>query len=124
MYKLNLKLPHRFQEMPKTKSETKTEDKKISIKPLSGYLLIEPLEAETRTKSGLYLPSSAQEKPAGQGMVIAIGDAIVLESGRAIDAPVQIGDKVIYKKWGGDEIKLGGIEYKLVKFDDLMAILE
>lgn len=110
--------------MPKTKSETKTEDKKISIKPLTGYLLIEPLEAETRTKSGLYLPSSAQEKPAGQGTIVAIGEPIVLESGRAIASPVKIGDKVIYKKWGGDEIKLNGIEYKLVKFDDLMAILE
>ena len=110
--------------MPKTRSEIKTEDKKLSIKPLSGYLLIEPLEAETRTKSGLYLPSSAQEKPAGQGMVIAIGDDLVLESGRAISAPVEIGDKVIYKKWGGDEIKLNGVEYKLVKFDDLMAILK
>lgn len=109
--------------MPKVKPQTKTEIKKVNLKPLMGYILVQPSEAETRTASGLYLPNSAQEKPA-QGTVIAIGDLIVLESGRTIGAPVNVGDKVIYKKWGGDEIRLNGIEYKLVKFDDLMAILE
>lgn len=88
-----------------------------------GYLLVLPSEAESKTASGLYLPESAQEKPA-QGTVVAIGDDAVLESGRVMKAPVKVGDKVIYKKWGGDEIKFSGVEYKLVKFDDLMAILE
>lgn len=88
-----------------------------------GYVVVEPSAAETKTASGLYLPESAQEKPA-QGTVVAISDSIVLESGREISAPVKVGDKVIYKKWGGDEIKLNGQEYKLVKFDDLMAVLE
>lgn len=96
--------------------------KKVTLKPLMGYILVQPSEAETRTASGLYLPDSAQEKPA-QGTVIAIGDDVVLESGRVMSAPVKVGEKVLYKKWGGDEIKLNGIEYKLVKFDDLMAIL-
>ncbi len=85
--------------------------------------MVEPSAAETKTASGLYLPDSAQEKPA-QGTVVAVGDVVVLESGKVIGAPVNIGDKVIYKKWGGDEIKLSGIEYKLVKFDDLMAVIE
>lgn len=96
---------------------------KVNLKPLMGYVLVEPAEAETRTASGLYLPESAQEKPA-QGTVVAIGDEMVFESGKVLRAPVNVGDKVIYKKWGGDEIKLNGIEYKLVKFDDLMGILE
>lgn len=109
--------------MPKVKSEPKTETKKASIKPLMGYVLVLPSEAETKTASGLYLPESAQEKPA-QGTVIAVADALILESGKEIGAPVKVGDKVIYKKWGGDEIKVNGQEYKLVKFDDLMAILE
>lgn len=108
--------------MPKSKSE-KPETKKITIKPLMGYVVVEPSAAETKTASGLYLPQSAQEKPA-QGTVVAISDSIILESGREISAPVKVGDKVIYKKWGGDEIKLNGQEYKLVKFDDLMAIIE
>lgn len=104
-------------------SKVKTEIKKVNIKPLMGYVLVEPSAAETKTASGLYLPDSAQEKPA-QGVVVAIGDVIILESGKVIGAPVNVGDKVIYKKWGGDEIKLNGIEYKLVKFDDLMAVIE
>jgi chaperonin GroES len=103
--------------------KTNSEIKKVNVKPLSGYVLVEPSAAETKTASGLYLPDSAQEKPA-QGTVVAVGDVIVLESGKVIGAPVKIGDKVIYKKWGGDEIKLSGVEYKLVKFDDLMAVIE
>ncbi len=109
--------------MAKSKSEVKSETKKITVRPLMGYILVLPSEAESRTASGLYLPDSAKEKPA-QGTVVAFGEDIVLESGKAITAPVKIGDKVIFKKWGGDEIKVSGVEYKLVKFDDLMAILE
>lgn len=105
--------------MPKIKSEVK----KVTLKPLIGYVLVEPSEAETRTVSGLYLPETVQEKPA-QGTVIAIGEDVVLDSGKIMKSPVKVGDKVIYKKWGGDEIKVGGVEYKLVKFDDLMAVLE
>lgn len=88
-----------------------------------GYVLVEPSGADTKTASGIILPESAQEKPA-QGTVVAVGDEMVLENGKTVKCPVKIGDTVVYKKWGGDEIKVGGIEYKLVKFDDLMAILE
>jgi chaperonin GroES len=106
------------------KSENKIKEvKKLTLRPLMGYLLVEPSSAESKTVSGLYLPETAQEKPA-QGIVVAIGEAIVLESGKTILPPVKVGDKVVYKKWGGDEIKLSGVEYKLVKFDDLMGVLE
>lgn len=106
--------------MPKVK---KIADKKLSLKPLNGYVLIEPTEAETRTASGIILPESAQEKPA-MGTVLACGDEMVLENGKTMKCPVKVNDKVYYKKWGGDEIKIEGKELKLVKFDDLMAILE
>ena len=96
---------------------------KVSIKPLMGYVLVEPSSADTKTASGIYLPEGAQEKPA-QGVVLACGDDMVMENGKVVKCPVKNGDKVVYKKWGGDEIKLGGKELKLVKFDDLMAILE
>ncbi|OGE38686.1 hypothetical protein A3F00_03390 [Candidatus Daviesbacteria bacterium RIFCSPHIGHO2_12_FULL_37_11] len=97
--------------------------KKLSVRPLMGYVLVLPSEAESRTASGIILPESAQEKPA-QGKVIAVGDDMVMENGKVLMAPVKVGDRVVYKKWGGDEIKVEGVEYKLVKFDDLMAILE
>lgn len=88
-----------------------------------GYILVEPTAAETTTASGIVLPESAQEKPA-QGTVVAIGSDLMLENGKTMIAPVSVGDKVVYRKWGGDEIKVKGVEYKLVKFDDLMAIVE
>ncbi|MBI3103593.1 co-chaperone GroES [Candidatus Daviesbacteria bacterium] len=106
--------------MPKVNKNTTS---KVSIKPLMGYVLVEPSEAESTTASGIILPESAQEKPA-QGTVIACGDDMVMENGKTVKCPVKNGDKVVYKKWGGDEIKIDGVEYKLVKFDDLMAILE
>ena len=106
--------------MSKVKVST---NRKISIKPLMGYILVDPQEAETRTASGLILPESAQEKPA-QGIVISCGEDMIFENGKTLKCPVSAGDKVVYKKWGGDEIKVDGKELKLVKFDDLMAMLE
>ena len=88
-----------------------------------GYILIEPLEAESKTASGIILPEGAQEKPA-QGKIISVGQDIYLDNGKFIPAPAKVGDVVFYKKWGGDDVKLQGKEYKLVKFEDLMAILE
>ena len=96
--------------------------KNLKIKPLAGYALIEPQEAEEITASGIVLPDTAQEKPA-QGKVIAIGAPTFVEGGE-VKAEFKVGDLVLYKKWGGDEIKLDGSEYKLVKFDDVMAIVE
>src|SRR3989344_8045156 len=105
--------------MPKIKNSSP----KLLVKPLMGYVLVAPFDAENKTSTGIYLPESAQEKPA-QGTVIACGDEMVMENGKTVRCPVKIGDKVVYKKWGGDEIKIDGKELKLVKFDDLMAILE
>lgn len=106
--------------MPRQKKNTTS---KLSIKPLMGYVLVEPAEAESKTASGIILPESAQEKPA-QGTVLVCGDDMVLENGKVLKCPVEVGNKVLHKKWGGDEIKFQGKELKLVKFDDLMAILE
>ncbi|MDD2822621.1 MAG: co-chaperone GroES [Candidatus Daviesbacteria bacterium] len=93
------------------------------IKPLMGYVLVEPTAAETHTLSGIILPESAQEKPA-MGTVISIGSDLIMNGGKVMAAPVSVGDKVYFKKWGGDEIKVNGKELKLVKFDDLIAIVE
>lgn len=109
--------------MAKKTTETKNINTNPGIKPLFGYVLVEPLSAETTTLSGIVLPESTQEKPA-QGIVLSVGDDLILDNGKVIKAPVSVGQKVVYKKWGGDEIKVKGIEYKLVKFDDLMAIIE
>ena len=94
----------------------------LKIKPLAGYALIEPQEAEEVTASGIVLPDTAQEKPA-QGKVLAVGAPGVVE-GKEVKAEFAVGDRVLYKKWGGDEIKLEGKEYKLVKFEDVMATFQ
>ncbi len=109
--------------MARPKKDIPTAPKKLSIRPLMGYLLVEPSEAESKTASGIFLPDSAQEKPA-QGRVVAVGNDFLLTSGQVLRAPVKVGDIVVYKKWGGDEIKISGVDYKIVKFEDLMAILE
>lgn len=95
---------------------------KPNLKPLSGYALIEPLEEVRQTASGIVLPDTATEKPQ-QGKVLSVGAPKKLEDGTKVEAEFKVGDTVVYKKWGGDEIKIGDIEYKLVKFEDVMAIV-
>jgi len=91
------------------------------LKPLAGYVLIEPAPKETKTASGIVLPDSADEKPQ-EGKVLSCGDDLV-EEGKTVKCPVKTGDKVVYKKWGGNEIKVDGKELLLIKFEDLMAIV-
>ncbi len=93
----------------------------MDIKPLAGYVLIEPKPRETTTATGIVLPDTADEKPQ-EGKVLACG-ADLVEDGKVIKCPVKVGDRVIYKKWGGNEIKMDSKELLLVKFDDLMAVI-
>jgi chaperonin GroES len=93
---------------------------KLNLKPAAGYLLIEPLEAETKTASGIYLPDTASEKPQ-KGKVIAVG-ASTLQDGQKVASPAKIKDVVFYKKWGGNEVKINGKEYLFVKFEDILAV--
>ena len=97
-------------------------NKKLNITPTAGYVLIEPVEASKKTESGIYLPESSDEKPQ-EGVVLAVGDEQITESGTKIKSPVKVGDKVIYKKWGGSEVKVGAKEYLFSKFEDILAIV-
>jgi chaperonin GroES len=94
---------------------------KLNLKPTAGYLLIEPLEKEVKTTSGIYLPDSAGEKPQ-KGKVLGVGASETTDSGKIRKSPVKTGDVVIYKKWGGNEVKIESKEYLLVKFEDVLAI--
>ena len=96
---------------------------KLNLKPAAGYLLIEPTEPEKKTASGIYLPESSEEKPQ-QGKVLAVGPDEMTDSGVKKSAPVKVGDMVIYKKWGGNEVKVGGREYLFAKFEDILAIVK
>ncbi|QQS39043.1 co-chaperone GroES [Candidatus Woesebacteria bacterium] len=97
-------------------------NKKLNILPVAGHIIIQPLEAETKTSSGIYLPDNANEKPQ-KGKVLAVGGEEITDSGTVRKSPVQVGDVVIYKKWGGNEVKIEGTEYLFAKFDDILAIV-
>ncbi|MFZ5365793.1 MAG: co-chaperone GroES [Patescibacteria group bacterium] len=97
--------------------------RKLKLKPTAGYILIEPVEAERKTPSGIVLPETHEEKPQ-RGKVLAVGDSEITDSGAKRSAPVKIGDFVIYKQWDGNEVKIEGKEYLFVKFEDILAVLE
>lgn len=109
--------------MAKKKSPISSKSRAQSIKPLFGNVLIKPLEPETRTPSGIVLPDSAKEKPQ-VGLIMAVGDGEVNEDGKKIPMVVKVGQKVMYKKWGGNEVKVGYEEWLLVEQKDILAIVE
>ena len=96
---------------------------KNTLKPLFDNVLIRPLEAEAKTASGIILPDSVQEKPQ-MGEVIAVGPGKVTPKGEKERMVVKVGQKVMYKKWGGNEVKLNGEELTLVEQKDILAIVE
>jgi chaperonin GroES len=96
---------------------------KNTIKPLFDNVLVKPVDAEEKTKSGIYLPETAKEKPQ-VGEIMAVGDGAVDENGKKIPMVVRVGMKVMYTKWGGNEVKVNNEEWKLVKQSDLLAIVE
>lgn len=93
------------------------------IKPLFDYVLIKPLEQEEVTPSGIVIPDTAKEKPQ-IGEVMAVGPGRIGKDGKPIKPQVKVGQKVVYKKWGGDEIKIGTEEWLLIKEEDIMAVVE
>lgn len=98
--------------------------KKNTVQPLFDNVLIKPLEAVNTTASGIVLPDSAKEKPQ-MGEVMAVGPG-VMDDGEIVKKSmlVKVGDKVMYKKWGGDEIKVEGSEWMIVKQSEILAIVE
>ncbi len=90
---------------------------KLSIKPLADRVLIEPMAAETKTASGLYIPDTAKEKPQ-KGKVVAVGPGTKDEK-----ITVKVGDTVLYGKYAGTELKLDGTDYLMMRESDILAII-
>ena len=112
------------------------------IQPTAGYVLVEPAKAEEKTVSGIILPENESEKPQ-YGVVLAVGeascscgdecgcgcedkkeDSCCSSEPCSCEAPVKVGDKVIYKKWGGNEFKIADTEYQFLKFEDILAVIK
>jgi len=92
---------------------------------MPGYALVEPVEMEKKTAGGIVLPDTHDEK-SQKGKVIAVGGPLEVSSGKKIIPEFKVGDVVIYKKWGGDEVKFDytGKEYVFVRFDDVLAVVK
>lgn len=92
------------------------------VKPLAGYVLVEPAKGQKQTASGIYLPDSSEDKPQ-HGKVLACGESIWESGVKEVKCPVKKGDNVIYKKWGGNDFKVGDVEYQFLKFEDVLAVI-
>ncbi|MDW8055447.1 MAG: co-chaperone GroES [Elusimicrobiota bacterium] len=95
----------------------------MKVKPLGDRVLVKPLEEKEVKKGNIIIPDTAKEKPQ-QGEVIAVGKGKVTEDGKLIPMEVKVGDKVLYGKYSGTEIKIDGQEYLILHQDDILGIIE
>ncbi len=95
----------------------------MKIRPLNNRVLIKRIEELARTPGGLFLPDSAKEKPV-EGEVLAVGEGRVDDNGKLVPMAVTVGDRVVFSKYSGTEIKLEGEEYMLMREDDILGIVE
>ncbi|HWQ29717.1 MAG TPA: co-chaperone GroES [Negativicutes bacterium] len=94
----------------------------MNLKPLGDRIIIKVIESEETTKSGIVLPGTAKEKPM-QGEVLAVGSGEMVD-GKKIPLELKVGDKVIYSKYSGTEVKMDGNEYLIVRQSDILAVIE
>lgn len=94
-----------------------------NIKPLSNHIFLEPVEIEKKTKSGIYIPDTAEKEKPTMGKVMAIGPGKHNDKGERIPMTVKVGDTVLFKKYGMDEIEIHGKKYLVGDEDDVLAIL-
>ena len=95
-----------------------------NIKPLSNHIFLEPVEEEKVTKSGIVLPETAEREKPMKGKVVAVGPGKLNEKGERIAMSVKVGDKVLFKKYGPDEVEIEGKKYLVGDEDDILAIIE
>ena len=95
----------------------------MKIKPIREYVLIRRLESESKTSGGLIIPDTAKEKPV-QGIVIGLGEGKIDDNGQLIKPVIKEGDKVLFTKWSGTEVKMDGETFLVMKENDIIAIIE
>jgi len=95
----------------------------MKIRPLNDRVLVQRMEEETKTKGGIIIPDTAKEKPA-EGKIVAVGTGRLGEDGKRIPLEVKKGDRVLFSKYGGTEVKVEGEEYLIMREDDILGIIE
>lgn len=96
---------------------------KINLTPLHDRVIVKPHEAEEKTKGGIILPDTAKEKPI-EGTVVAVGSGKTTDEGKTIALTVKVGDKVLYGKYSGTEVTVGGEDYLIMRESDIFAIIK
>ena len=95
----------------------------MAVKPLGDRVLVKLIEAEEKTKGGIYLPDTAKEEKS-EGEVIAVGKGKVKDDGTVIPLEVKVGDKVLFGKYSGDEIKIDGEKHKILRESEILAVID
>lgn len=95
----------------------------MKLKPLGDRVIVEPMESEEKTKSGIVLPDTAKEKPQ-EGKVIAVGEGKLTDDGKRLSMDVKVGDKIIFSKYGGTEINLDDKKYLILSSEDILAVIK
>jgi chaperonin GroES len=95
----------------------------MNIRPLHDRILVKRLEEEEKTKGGIIIPDTAKEKPM-EGEVIAVGKGKIAEDGKVIKLDVAAGDRVLFSKYAGTEVKIDGVDYLIMREDDILGIIE
>ena len=95
----------------------------MNLRPLQDRIIVKRLEEENKTAGGIYIPDTAKEKPQ-RGEVVAVGKGKVTEDGKVLPMDVKAGDKVLFGKYAGTEIKIDGQEYLIMREDDILGIME
>lgn len=95
----------------------------MAVKPLEDRVLVKPMEAETKTASGLYLPETAKEKPV-RGEVVATGPGKLLDNGKRAEMSVKVGSTVVYGKYAGTEVEIKGIKHLIMRESELLGVID
>ncbi len=95
----------------------------MKLRPLHDRVLVEPLDAEEKTAGGIIIPDTAKEKPM-EGMIVAVGNGARSEDGKITALDVKSGDRILYGKWSGTEVKIDGQDLLIMKESDIMGIIE
>lgn len=95
----------------------------MTIKPLNGYVVIKPLVADEVTASGIYIPQTANKEVPKEGEVVAISSTNISSQGTELPVEMKVGDKVLYGQYSGEDVKVEGVEYKIVEMTSVRAIV-
>jgi len=95
----------------------------MKLRPLQDRILVQRVEEETKTKGGIIIPDTAKEKPA-EGKVVAVGNGKVGDDGKRVALEIKVGDRILFGKYSGTEVKIEGEEYLIMREDDVLGVIE